>query len=65
MCRVGFKFREKEFSLFLVRSDGDIEVDDAIVVAIEMISQAAAGLSAKDVTRQRLWDFFSYFKNYY
>lgn len=47
MCLVGFKSREKEFSLFSVRSDGDIEDDDAIAVAIEMVIQVAAGTSVK------------------
>lgn len=47
MCLVGFKSREKEFSLFSVRSDGDIEDDDAIAVAIEMVIQAAVENQSK------------------
>lgn len=47
MCLVDFNSRGKVFSLFSVRSDGDIEDDDAIAVAIKRVLQPATGTSAK------------------
>ncbi len=47
MCLVDFKSPENRFSLLSPKSDGDIDDDVAIALAIEDASQALAGRSNK------------------